>query len=169
MPVSTPIRTVLGVAPCPVGFGFVVLETRGKLVTWGIARLYSNNDEEFLQRLDALISRYEVEILGVEDIAGTMRSSQTKRRIGLTVDYAARLRLPVLASHRVDIRRRLELPARAAKLAIAQQIAEVLPELASYLPSARRAWSRETNSMKLFEAAGLALGVLATELGDHFN
>lgn len=80
-------RRILSIAPCARGFGFAVLEGRGLLVNWGVARLHSNSDEEFGIRFEAIIDKYQPAIAVLEDVTATRRSP----RVGATLEYAARL------------------------------------------------------------------------------
>lgn len=66
-----PIARVLCAYPCAKGFAFAVFETRGLMLSWGIARLYSTHEDEFCQRLRGLVGKYRIRIICVETVAGS--------------------------------------------------------------------------------------------------
>src|ERR1700733_1678774 len=99
-----PHLRILGLDPSTKGFGFAVLEARGRLVDWGVAQLYSKKDEEFLVRVEALVDKYRPAIIGLEDCTSTRRGERARRRIALAMDYARSRRIEAVLVSRDDIR-----------------------------------------------------------------
>lgn len=149
---------ILAIDPCTKGFGFAVLEGGNRLIDWGVARLYSKNDEEFLVRVDALINRYKPTAIAVEDVAGTSRGERAAKRINDLIGYAAFLDIERALVSRGEVRVILGLPYDATKYEMAQMIAKLFPELEASLPPPRKLWQTEDKRMNVFDAVGLALG-----------
>ena len=148
---------ILAIDPSTKGFGFALLEGKGRLIDWGVARLYSNSDEEFVARLDTIIDRYRPSDIVVEDLSHTRRGERAKRRIEAAIGYA-RLREvhPTLAS-RGEVRTCLGLGTHATKHEAAIRIVELFPELGMLLPPKRKPWMSEDERMNVFDAVGLAV------------
>jgi Holliday junction resolvasome RuvABC endonuclease subunit len=156
---------ILAIDPCTKGFGFAVLEGGNRLIDWGVARLYSKNDEEFLVRVDALINRYKPTAIAVEDVAGTRKGERTAKRVNDLVGYATLLDIErALVSGR-EAREALGLPYDATKYEVARTIAELFPELKATLPPPRKPWQTEDERMNVFDAVGLAIATSARQPG----
>ena len=152
---------ILAIDPSTKGFGFALLEGKGRLIDWGLARLYSSRDEEFVARLEAMIDRYRPSAIVVEDVSDTRRGERAKRKIEAAVGYA-RLRdvRPTLAS-RGEVRSCLGLNDYATKHEAATRIAEIYPEIKSLLPPKRKPWMSEDERMNVFDAVGLAVSAVS--------
>jgi Holliday junction resolvasome RuvABC endonuclease subunit len=148
---------ILAIDPSTKGFGFALIEGKGRLIDWGVARLYSSSGEEFLARVETMIDRYRPSGIVVEDLSSTRRGERAKRRIETAIGYA-RLREvhPSLAS-RGEVRACLGLGTHATKHETATRITEVFPELEMLLPPKRKPWMSEDERMNVFDAVGLAL------------
>lgn len=148
-------RRVLSIAPCARGFGFAVLEERGLLLDWGVARLHSKSDEEFGARFDALLDKYPPELVVLEDVSAVQRSP----RLAATLETAARLAslrdLRVLHVGRGDVRTAVGLSRKATNHEVATVTAELFPELLQHLPPKRQPWQGVDGRMYLFAAAAL--------------
>jgi len=143
-------QRILSIDPSRTGFGFVVLEDGWRLVDWGVARLWSPSDEEFLARLEAMIVRYEPVLLVVEDLADSRRRGRAARRIELAEAYAASHRIRIVAVTRRAVRATFEVGITKHEIAIA--LAVEFPELASRVPPPRKPWMSEDERMSLFDA-----------------
>src|ERR1035437_1478353 len=148
---------ILAIDPCTRGFGFVVLEGGNHLLDWGVARLYSKNDEEFLVRVDALTNRYKPTAIVVEDVAGTRKGERATRRINDLLGYAALLDIERALVSRGEVRVILGLPYDATKYEVARTIAKLFPELAATLPPPRKPWQSEDERMNVYDALSLAV------------
>jgi len=155
---------VLGIDPCRKGIGFGVIDGSGRLIDWGVARLYSTNDEEFLVRLDALASRNRATLLVLQETAGTMRGAVAKRRALLATEY---WRAREVAS-RVIQRRLLDahfgLGHRASKHDLSLAVCDIYPELRVHLPPKRRPWDSESPRTRMFLAVALSVCAVAAPL-----
>lgn len=147
---------VLSVFPHHRGFGFAVLEHE-RLVDWGLARLYSKADDEFVARVEAMIVKYRPHIMALEDHTNSRRGERAQRLVDTALGYAKFRELqPMLVLQR-DVRRTLGLRDRATIHDVATRLAEAFPELAPLIPSKRRPWQSEAERMKVFQALGLAI------------
>lgn len=147
----------IGISPCTKGFGFAVLEARGRLVSWGVARLYSSSNEEFQQRLEALIVRYGIALLCLDDLAGQHRRGRRARTLYRhAAGVARRTSVPTSLISRNRVLECLGLEARATKYEVAVRVTELFPELVDALPPPRKPWHSEDARIALFIAVSLA-------------
>lgn len=135
-----------------------MLEGGNHLIDWGVARLYSKVDEEFLVRVDAIINRYKPTIIAFEDVSGTHRGERAAKRINDLVGYAALLDIERALVSRGEVRTALGLPYEATKYEVAKRIVTLFQELEATLPPPRKPWQTEDERMNVFDAVGLALG-----------
>ena len=154
----TPYITILAIVPKSRGFGFVVLEARGKLVAWGVARLYSAHQDEYLLRLEGLVLRYRVRILALE-AEKSRRGERAKQMIAQATQLASSRRLTTTFASRKHACKRIGLPS-ATKHELAARLAEEFPDLAVHLPEPRKIWQSEDQRMLLFEAMAIAIAAL---------
>jgi len=148
---------VLGIDPCTRGFGFAVLEGGSRLIDWGVARLYSKNNEEVLVRADNLIKRYSPSLIALEDVSGTNRGTRAARQIDALLGYARHLNVAAAVVTRQEVRQALGVRHAATKHEIATMIAKAFPELEATLPRVRRPWETEKETLKVFDAVAIAI------------
>lgn len=149
---------ILAIDPCTRGFGFAVLEGGTRLIDWGVARLYSKVDEEFLVRVDAIINRYKPTIIALEDVSGTHKSERMVKRINVLVGYARSCHIERTLVSGGEIRSVLGLAPDAHKHDVAATVTRLFPELAATLPPHRKPWQTEDVRMNVFDATGIAIG-----------
>lgn len=154
---NAPLARRMSVYPCAKGLAFAIIEARGLLVSWGIARLYSRQDEELRQRLSDLVDKYRVRSVYVEQIDGSRRGSRSRLAVKITVDYAHTAKLTVADVNQTQMRTVLGLRANSTRHEVAVRICELLPELETQLPLSRRPWQPENERISVFIAAALAL------------
>ena len=146
---------ILAVYPFRRGFGFAVLEP-GRLVDWGIGRLYSMNDDEFLVRAEGMLERYRAGVLAVEDAGNERRGTLAMRRIERLIGFATRRRILAIPVSRAEVRRVLALQEIAPGHEVAVRLTELFPELLPLLPAKRRFYESEDDRMNIFRAVGFA-------------
>lgn len=151
---------VLSVYPHHRGFGFAVLEHE-RLVDWGLARLYSTANDEFLARVEALIVKYRPHIIALEDHMNSRRGERAQRLVDTALGYAKFWELQTVLVSRSDVRRVLGLRERATTHDMAISLAEAFPELTPLVPPKRKPWQSEAERMKVFQAVGIAAGAQA--------
>jgi hypothetical protein len=150
-------RRAFSVCPSHRGFGFAVFDPKMGLIDWGVARLYSNNDEEFLLRLEALVQRDAATLLVLEDVSDTRQRARARRRIDKAMVFARLRRLRVVRVSRGAACVALDLSERATNHEMATAVAKVFPELIQHLPPRRKLGNSEDERMKLFRAVMLLL------------
>lgn len=151
---------VLSVYPHHRGFGFAVLEHE-RLVDWGLARLYSTANDEFLTRVEAMIVRYRPHIIALEDHMNSRRGERAQRLVDTALGYAKFREMQTVLVPQNDVRRILGLQDRATIHDVAIRLAEAFPELAPLVPPKRKPWQSEAERMKMFQAVGLAVASVA--------
>lgn len=151
---------VLSVYPHHRGFGFAVLEHE-RLVDWGLARLYSTANDEFLTRVEAMTVRYRPHIIALEDHMNSRRGERAQRLVDTALGYAKFRELQTVLVPQNDVRRILGLQDRATIHDVAIRLAEAFPELTPLVPPKRKPWQSEAERMKVFQAVGLAIAALA--------
>jgi len=147
--------TILTIDPTSRGFAFCVLEAPAFLVDWG-ERIIPAKTGGLLRKVDELLSRYEPDLLVVEDLAvpGARRRKRASKEIrsiellalkrGLSVERVSRLGvIDTFASGK-------------SKFEVALRLAEIFPALAERLPRKRKAWMTEDARMNIFDALGFA-------------
>lgn len=135
-----------------------MLEGGNRLIDWGVARLYSKKDEEFLVRVESMIARYSPAVIALEDVSSTRRSERTAKRINDLVGYAMSIDIERALVTSGEIRSVLGLAHDEPKHAVASAIARLFPELAATLPPRRKPWQTEDERMNVFDATGIAIG-----------
>jgi hypothetical protein len=154
-----PTSRICGLYPTWRGFGFVVLERRGRLRAWGVAHYHSTNNTEFLAGVEAFLEKHRPTLVALEDASLTKRGEVAKARIEAVVGY---LHLRDIATQLVSTgeqKAALELSRDATKHQIATALTLLFPELLQHLPRKRKPWQSEDERMSLFAAAGMALVV----------
>lgn len=153
-------QRILAIDPVTSGFAFVVLEGRERLVDWGVARVWADSDNEYLARVEAIVERYSVAWLVVEDTARSRRGARARRRIALLLRYAKSLKLTATTVSWQAVRQAIG-EGENTKHEIASRIAGRFPELAIHLPRRRRVWENEDPRINIFDATAFALAASA--------
>jgi hypothetical protein len=146
---------VLAIDPTSRGFAFVVLEAPALLMDWG-ERIVPARSGGLLRKVDELLSRYEPDLLVIEDLAvpGARRRKRASREIR-SIELLALTR--GLSAERVSRLAVLDAFAPAkSKLEVALRLADIFPTLAERLPRKRKAWTTEDARMNIFDALGFA-------------
>lgn len=152
----SPYIRVLSIDPCPKGFGFVVVESRPRLLDWGVARVWASSDAEYVARVACLVDRYRAEAIVIEALDSSRRSPRMRERLVLLAKYFARRDIQLIRVARSSAQALL-LGERVTKRAVALRIAEIFPELIPHVPPPRKPWMTEDDRMSIFDAAALAL------------
>lgn len=154
-------RRVLSLDPSAAGFGFAVVEGGHRLIDWGVARIWSRNDQEFLARVEAMIDRYRPALVVLEDRSASRRRSRTLRRLRLVASHCQTRELPVAFVTRRAVQETFAESGRT-KHDIAKAIADEYPELAGRLPAERKLWSPEDQQMNIFDAISFVAALPVT-------
>lgn len=156
-------RRLLSIDPSVAGFGFVVIEGGDRLVDWGVARIWSRNDQEFLARIEAMIDRYRPALVVLEDRTESKRRSRTLQRLRLAAAYCATRRIPVGFVSRRSVRQAFGESGRT-KHEIATAIVMEFPELGTRLPIVRKPWMPEDEQMNIFDALSFVVALHRVKL-----
>lgn len=102
---STAHDILLGIVPGTQGFGFAVLEQRGRLVSWGCAASSSMSDSTFLQRIEHLVDKFGVRVIVLEDPISFKRLERARRRTAAVASYATTRAIGVCMLSRETVRK----------------------------------------------------------------
>lgn len=147
---------MLAIVPATQGFGFAVLERRGRLVSWGCATSSRMSDMIFLQRVEHLADKYRVRAIALEDPVSFKRLERARRRTAAAASYATTRRIGVCIFSKETIASHLQLSSSATQFERAQQCIAQFPELAEFLPDPKRIWDPQRNRYLMFRAVALA-------------
>lgn len=156
-------RRLLSIDPSVAGFGFAVIEGGNRLVDWGVARIWSRNDQEFLARIESMIDRYRPALVVLEDRSGSRRRSRSLRRLRLVASYCVARPLPIAFVTRRSVRQAFGESGRT-KHDIATAIVMEFRELESRLPKPRKAWMPEDEQMNIFDAISFVVALRGADL-----
>lgn len=160
---------VLALQPCSRGISYILFEGPQSPITWQmrdargrkkVARAFEVTSE--------LITRYEPEILVIEDILGSKdpQLNRRKRLQRMITSYAEGRGLDVYAYTREDIRACFADTGAITRPEIARVIAGRIHAL-SKLPPERKLWKSQHRRMYLYDAAALALTYFSRDA--HFR
>jgi hypothetical protein len=157
---------ILAIDPIHKGFGYVVIEGDRLLVDWGVAHVRGPKHSGCLRRLSELVEQYAPDFVVIEDPAvDSHRWARVRRLLQDVHKWGERRGVRV----RMLSRRRVQLAFVACnartKEEIAAAIAAQFPELAFQLPPHRKCYMSEDARMSIFDAAALALTLLAGRRG----
>lgn len=149
--------TVLALYPTSRGFGFVLFRGDVALVDWGIKDV-RRKDKNFLalHLMKTIIGKYRPNVLVLQDTGskGSRRHERIRELHRCAAEYAK--------AEGIAVRRFAQTRVHAhfgvhTKYAVAERVAEELPQLALRLPPKRKPWMSEDARQSLFDAAALAL------------
>lgn len=149
---------LLSIDPSPAGFGFAIIEGGYRLVEWGVARVWSTNDQEFLARVESRIDRFRPSAVVLLDRSADRRESGVLNRWRLLQPYCTSRYLPVFLVSGSLIKEVFR-STGSTKSQIASAIAEEFPELEGRLPATRKAWMSEGEQMNVFDAVSFIVAL----------
>jgi hypothetical protein len=150
----------LAVALSSRGFGYAVLERNSRLVDYGHKKIYTNKNVRCLAHVEKMIVRSQPDALILSDVKakGTYRSPRIKELHRTIIKLAKKQKLKVVTISGAEQRRILVGSAAGTRHDMAEFLAKQFPdELASRLPTKRKAWKSEDSRMDIFDAVGIAL------------
>lgn len=156
---------VLALDPIPKGVAFAAFEGEQSLLDWGFKTVSKGRRQDLVERIQGLITRYEPDVLVLEDVdgRGSHRRPPARKMIASLRNLAAGNGLRCELLSRGDVRAAFP-QGRQTKREIAEEIALRFPELGETLPPTRK-WfeSGEDERMSVFDAAAMALARFASE------
>lgn len=142
-------RRLLGIAASSGKIGFAYL-VDGELVDWGLSVKASKSFEAAFKRITAWTIYYRPDLVITEKVEEQSRKGTHTRTLIRAAESAANNANAEFA----------EIPAPVHgpnKYADAAALAREFPQIAPWLPRARRAWEPEPRNIIYFEALALAL------------
>jgi hypothetical protein len=125
------------------------------LVDWGVARLYSRQEEEFLARVEAVLRNCAAGALVIEEYDGNHRAEVMKRRTEALSGFARVIRIRVLLVRRSVLYSSFNV---TSSYHLMIKLATAFPELEQHVFRKRRPWDSQDERTYLFRAVGLAIG-----------
>ena len=150
-------RTI-AVDPAGKGFAFAVLEGSEGLIDWGLARVWSTSDHEWLARVDDLFDRSDPRLLVIEKTLDSRRSPRAKRLLEKVTGGALDRKMAIVSTTRGQVLSAFGGVTNKWDLAV--EVAKWFPELTPRLPKKRERWQNEDQRVRIFEATARALVVL---------
>lgn len=148
----------LAIDPTGKGFAFAVLEGSERLIDWGIARVWSPSDHEWLARVDEVFDRSDPRLLVLEKTLDSRRSPRAKRLLEKLRSQALDRHIAIVSTARQQVLSAFGGVTNKWDLAV--EVAKWFPELTPRLPEKRRRWQNEDPRVRIFEATARALVVL---------
>jgi hypothetical protein len=155
MPTLPRNSILLAIDPTSRGFAFAVLEAPAFLVDWG-SKSAPAKSRDLRLKVDGLLSRYQPDVLVVEDLAakGARRRKRARREIGSIERRALKRGVRVERVSRLGVLNTFA-PGKS-KYEVAGRLAEIFPVLASRLPRKRKTWTPEEARVNVFDALAIA-------------
>ena len=158
---NTSIR-ILSLVPTSRGTGYAVVESPPLFV---IDRGVLSSKEERRKHINDLgryLTWYRPDVLLLEDIhsAQCKRGEKTRSIITDVIDLAGGYGIAVRPVAKDEIFAHFDVPQTVSKVVIARKVTELLPELATLVPSERKLWETEAYWMPMFEAMAQILTAL---------
>ena len=150
-------RTV-AIDPTGKGFAFSVLEGSERLIDWGLARVWSNSDHEWLARVAEVFDRSDPRLLVLEKTLDCRRSPRARRLLEKLRSQALDRHVAIVSTTRQHVLSAFGGVTNKWDLAV--EVAKWFPELTPRLPRKRQRWQNEDQRVRIFEATARALVVL---------
>lgn len=151
---------ILAIDPASKGFGFAVVEGADRLVDWGVARVWTRSELEFVARVDAAITQYRPTVVAFETIPTDRRRARSARRLVALSKYLRDRDTQIAPVSPTQLAKTFPPPV-VTKRQRAETIAVAFPELKAWLPRHRRPWMTEDERMHIFDAAAIAIAAQA--------
>lgn len=157
---NTQHTRILAIAPSTRGFGFAVFEGDKNLVDWGVKSVDGDKNKESVEKVKALIARYQPEVIVLEDTSakGSRRAPRIKRLTKTIVALASSSKIKGVLFSQTKISTVFFGESKGTKHARAEIITKQFPEeLGFRLPPKRKPWMSEDSRMDIFDAVSLVL------------
>lgn len=152
---------ILGITLSSRGIGYALLEEGNTLVDFGRKRFYGNRDKGTMAGIKKLITRYQPDVLVLQDADNAKGTNRIPRIKGLTRKIAAlakEQKIKVVKISGRELRAKLLGNEGATKHELAALMAQRFPDqLASRLPAKRRSYDTEDPRMDYFDAVELVV------------
>ncbi len=154
-----PQRSVLSLAPCVRGIGFIFFDESGIPLDWGILWTTDDKNAVGLKKVTRLLNAYRPDIIAIESLeaAQSKRAPRIYKLLASISELAKDLGIEVSHHDRVDAQRLLWVLGSKTKHEVACELASAFPELRPHLPAKRKIWLPESANMSIFDATVLAL------------
>jgi len=152
-------KRVLAIDPTSKGLGFVVLEGPARLVDWGVKQARQGRTRNCVKQADAMITRYQPDVLVVEDTAapGSRRYPRVRKLLLNLRTLASKHKVRFRTISQQKVKKLFAVASAATKHQIAVAITDQFRELEPRLPPFRKPWMSEDERMAIFDAAAFAL------------
>lgn len=146
----------IGIDPIGRGIAYGILEGPERLIDWGVARLWSPKQDEFLARVEALVHRWKPDLIVVEAIRYPKRRGGAVPRLDAVEEYARSRRIAFTRVSREQVKQAFA-ASGGTKYDIAVALAREFPELEIRLPRKPSLLVHEDEKMQIFDAISFAV------------
>lgn len=156
---ETPSGCAIAVVPASRGFGYVVVDSAGKLVAWAAKETREHKNARCVAEVDALITLHRATTLILEDC----RSPESRRQkrvcelLAALQELAQERAMELVVLDLTRVRAVLGVHRGGSKDDIFAAVARAFPALAAKVPRRRRQWDTERYAAPIFLAAALCL------------
>ena len=149
------ITRYVGVEATSKGFCFAVIEDTERLLDWG-GREVKGSTGIFINKLGGVIDRYRVDVLVLEDPAGSRKGKTVKGWLSWAEEYAHKRKIKPVAVSK-EAFQAFTSSYGSTKGETARRLARLFPELEGLVPPPRKTWESERRRMGIFVALERAL------------
>ena len=153
---------ILTISPSSCGFGYAVMEGKGRLVAYGNMSIKKNKNARVLGHAKTIVAGYQPNILVLQDVngKGTYRHLRIKELHQKVIALAQKRKITVAVISGRELRNTLLGDENGTKHEMAELLAKQFPdELGPWLPAKRKAWTSEDAHMDIFDAVGLVFAM----------
>jgi hypothetical protein len=139
-----------------IGFGYVVLNEKGKIIDYGMVAIQPMSNDKCLKRIKEIVSYHQPEALILENDKNSKKSERVKNLTKRISNYGKN-DLKITRYTKEEIQNTFEIFKAKNKYERSRKISEGYPELKSKLPERRKAWESENYYQGIFDAMSLFL------------
>ena len=145
---------VLAIDPVSRGLAYLVVEGQDQVVDWGVTGVSAPKGTSMVSRLAALIERFEVDVMVIEDVDAlhVRRSKQARELLRGVPALARRSKTSMQQVSWADVWAALGEPGVTNRYGLAGIVAREFPALAPLLPPPKKLWESEKPQMHIFYA-----------------
>jgi hypothetical protein len=153
---------ILAITLSARGFGFVVMEGQKTIIECGGRVADGDKNDQSLAKMKKLLNFYRPDVLVLQDVEakGSRRAPRIKTLNRQIKGVAEKNKIEVKLISGKQLRSLLLGNPKGTKQEMAEMLATQFPdELASRLPTKRKAWQSEDSRMDIFDAVALAVAL----------
>jgi len=148
---------VVALTPTSRGLGYVVLDTPGTPLDWGVKCPYISKRRSYTAALKALVAMYKPDMIVLPDVSCSPSRKKAVSLLEQLAEQANKESVPVVRYTTHDVKNVFSQFGSTTKFGVARTISHWLPDFHPHPPRYRHPWMSEQPSMAIFDALALAL------------